>query len=463
MVQGEMPESPLSRNFANDAANMSTRTLQSTASVHRKKVELMPSSATLGKPEAPPVPPLPETPPPPPAYKIYLKVLLPANAIAVFLIFAVLAIFWGSLWKIPAYQLHGVIVDFDGGEVGQAITQDILALGRGPIRWEVASASEFPGGTQDLAWRLLKQDRAWGAIAINAGATDRLIYSLTNRNATYDGTDAITGMAVEARNENAFRALLRPTIQNSLENVTRQYATSIAGVIAATDIVNLAQVSPQTIVAPVSYKFLNISAFDTPVANALTFVGLIFQLILSSYVVVAAAMARGVSGYQGKLSFWKLIGLRYLTSFTAYFFISFFFCLLSLAFKVNFSRHYGHAGFVIYWMLNYLLMLTLGLAIEAVFTILTPKYIAYFIITWIIVNISVTIWPPEVLPSIYRYGYAAPFYNLSKGVRSILFGTRNQLGLNVGVLLAWIGVSLVTIPLFTWYMRRQAQCASLKK
>ncbi|KAF8988553.1 hypothetical protein BDQ17DRAFT_1414609 [Cyathus striatus] len=438
-------ESPLSRTFANDAANMSTRTLHSTASVHRKKVEPMPSSGSLGKEAVPPVPPVPTpaAPPRPPAHKIYIKVLLPATIIAVFLIFAILAIFWGSLWKIPAYQLPGVIVDFDGGEVGQTITEEIMALSRGPIR-------------------LLKHDRSWAAIAINAGATDRLTYSLTNRNATYDGTDAITGMAVEARNENAFRALLRPTIQNSLENVTRQYATSIAGLIVNSNITVLAQVSPQTIVAPVSYKFLNISPFDTPVANALTFVGLIFQLILSSYVVVAAAMARGASGYQGKLSFWRLIGLRYLTSFTAYFFISFFFCLLSLAFKVNFSRHYGHAGFVIYWMLNYLLMLTLGLAIEAVFTILTPKYIAYFIISWIIVNISVTIWPPEVLPSIYRYGYAAPFYNLSKGVRSILFGTRNQLGLNVGVLLAWIGVSLITIPLFTWIMRRQAQCAARK-
>ena len=32
----------------------------------------------------------------------------------------------------------------------------------------------------------------------------------------------------------------------------------------------------------------------------------------------------------------------------------------------------------------------------------------------------------------------------------------SSVGLNFGVLFAWIGVSLITIPLFQWYARRQA-------
>jgi hypothetical protein len=42
------------------------------------------------------------------------------------------------------------------------------------------------------------------------------------------------------------------------------------------------------------------------------------------------------------------------------------------------------------------------------------------------VNVSVAQWPPVLLPSIFRYGYAAPFYSLSIGSRTIIFGIKNN-------------------------------------
>ena len=36
------------------------------------------------------------------------------------------------------------------------------------------------------------------------------------------------------------------------------------------------------------------------------------------------------------------------------------------------------------------------------------------------------IYPIDMLPQIFRYGYAAPFYNISQSVRTIVFGTRNR-------------------------------------
>ncbi len=41
-------------------------------------------------------------------------------------------------------------------------------------------------------------------------------------------------------------------------------------------------------------------------------------------------------------------------------------------------------------------------------------------------NVAVCFMPIEVLPSIYHYGYAMPFYNVSGAVRTILFGTKNE-------------------------------------
>ncbi|KAG8734174.1 hypothetical protein FRC12_018622, partial [Ceratobasidium sp. 428] len=45
--------------------------------------------------------------------------------------------------------------------------------------------------------------------------------------------------------------------------------------------------------------------------------------------------------------------------------------------------------------------------------------------------------------------------NNTQAVRTILFDTKNHLGLNAGVILGWCVLSCVTIPLFTILMRRR--------
>lgn len=108
---------------------------------------------------------------------------------------------------------------------------------------------------------------------------------------------------------------------------------------------------------------------------------------------------------------------------------------------------------------------------EAVITIVTPQYIPYFLVLWIIcgfllpqtqaiahtlctaVNVAPVFFQIEVLPAFFRYGYASIFYNVSETVRTLLFREKNQVGLNFGVLFAWIGVSVITLPLVQTYVR----------
>jgi hypothetical protein len=99
-------------------------------------------------------------------------------------------------------------------------------------------------------------------------------------------------------------------------------------------------------------------------------------------------------------------------------------------------------------------MLALGFAIEAVLTLLTVRGIPLFIILWIITNVSTCFLPIEMLPGIFKYGYAWPFFNISQAARSIIFGVKNELGLNFGVLIAWVALSCLTIPLFVFITRR---------
>ncbi len=163
-------------------------------------------------------------------------------------------------------------------------------------------------------------------------------------------------------------------------------------------------------------------------ASAITFVGLIYILVLCFVIVQIGAGARFLSGLEGKLSTPSLIRVRLYSVIGLYFFISLFYTSLSAAFQVDFGRKYGNAGFVILWMLNFVAMCAVGLAMESMITIMTPRFIPFFVIFWVIVNVAVCFMPIEVLPRVYHYGYASPFYHVSCAVRSIIFRTKNTCG-----------------------------------
>jgi hypothetical protein len=73
----------------------------------------------------------------------------------------------------------------------------------------------------------------------------------------------------------------------------------------------------------------------------------------------------------------------------------------------------------------------------------------------ILVNISVTVLPTELEVWFYKYGLGFPVYNMSQAVRTIIFNTKNHLGRNFGVLLAWVALSLITLPVLQYLMRRR--------
>ncbi|KAG6865536.1 hypothetical protein C0991_001729 [Blastosporella zonata] len=159
---------------------------------------------------------------------IYFKVLFGGVFAVILVIFAVFSIFWGSLWKIPARNLDGWVIDFDGGFIGQtfaeALTSEQLSpfIGgsEGGVTWTAVPASQFPGGLDELV-NAVREEQTWAAIAsasslflfflrfltflpclVHAGATTRLQASVATPNASYDGSEAITVYGVESRNEN---------------------------------------------------------------------------------------------------------------------------------------------------------------------------------------------------------------------------------------------------------------------
>ncbi|KAG5636442.1 hypothetical protein H0H81_008032 [Sphagnurus paluster] len=408
---------------------------------------------------------------------IYLKTLCGGTFAIILVIFSIFPIYWGSLWKTPVRNIQGWVVDFDGGLVGQTVSQALTSQQvsqQGKVTWTAVSPSRFPNGVIDLSNDVVEQ-HVWTAIAIQAGSTERLQASYATPNASYDGTSAITVYGVEARNENAFRVLIKPSAQAALDSITQSFALQAASQLKSSSNLNaLLTTSPQTVLTPISYTINNLRPFNIPVATAVTFVGLIYQLILSFFIVMIGMAAREQAGLNRNLTLRSLIVTRIVSSLVAYFFLALFYTLLSRAFQLDFKRGFGSGGFVIFWMLNWVGMLAVGLALESLITLLTARFIPFFMIIWIIsmslppvpstyytnrpltsVNVSVCIFPIEVMPVFYRYGYAMPFYNVSHAARAIVFDTKNTLGVNFGILIAWAVISCISLPLIQWYVRRK--------
>ncbi|KAK0458673.1 uncharacterized protein EV420DRAFT_1270342 [Desarmillaria tabescens] len=392
--------------------------------------------------------------------KAYIKSLVVGCLSMIIVIFTVFSIYWGALWKVPDHKLPGWVVvswTFDGSTVGSAVTSALLSdtSSSSRVAWKQMPASDFSGLDEVGHW--IVEQKAWVAVVIHANATSTLTSAASSIDSSYNGTQALTVYAVEARNENAFRSLLRPYIMTTMATISQNFAQTFATQLAnssSSSIASILQSAPQIITQPISYAIDNLRPFDVPVASAITFVGLIYLLVLCYFIVLIGSGARMTSGVEMKLTTKSLIKVRLASTFALYFVISLFYSTLSRAFQVDFDRKFGAAGFVIFWMLNFVGMLSVGLALEAMITLLTPKFMPFFMITWIITNVAVCFMPIEVLPHFYRYGYAFPFYNVSGAVRTVLFGTKNQLGLHFGVLLAWTIVSLFTLPLFQWNARR---------
>ena len=108
-----------------------------------------------------------------------------------------------------------------------------------------------------------------------------------------------------------------------------------------------------------------------------------------------------------------------------------------------------------------------GLIMESVFTVIGMQWTPFFLNVWLISNASGAFASFELMASFYKYGYAIPFYHCVsrcptflrsivadvptqiQGTRTIVFGTKSHLGLNFGILVAWMLVGWSGICLST--------------
>ncbi|KAH7335972.1 hypothetical protein B0J17DRAFT_769740 [Rhizoctonia solani] len=390
----------------------------------------------------------------------YMREVLIIVMVLVVLMWGALPLYWGSL--APGLS-HGPnfkawIVDFDGGPLGAFVTESIMnstRIGNRHLDWEVKPANQF-NSVQDVANQVI-EEKAWAAITINPGASSTLYIARAYGDYTYDQTKAVTLYIEQARSENAVGQLVSPIATEILDKTLRDFnardiAAYIRAIRAHPDAVETSLESPSAL-AGAWWRTVNLRPWNAAVASPMTIVGQIYLTLFAFMITVASHRAR--QNLEPQLTYKSLVLLRIGLPLVAYIPLSTSYAMLGLFFSAPFdAKFHSGGGFFIYVAYTYMDICALGLACEAAMSILRPDHMTLFLVSWLVVNISTPIEPPEMQARWYRYAYGMPFYNHALAVRTILFDTKNLLGRNAGVLFAWIGLSMVTIPLLIWVQRK---------
>ncbi|KAH8927576.1 hypothetical protein BT69DRAFT_1213796 [Atractiella rhizophila] len=407
---------------------------------------------------------------------VYLKAaLIGGLVILVLQVFTIMPFYWGSLYKeyslIP--NLRALVLDLDGSAIGTSISSALLSSNHGThthgtgvanlkawLGWEPYTSGSMPpsgfGSDEEAledARRQIEHEHAWVVVVIRTAATERLQTAFNGADALWNSSDVVQVFYSQARNELATGNFVVPYTTTILQRVNAHLAQSFgAQFLQAASGLDVVRSLPIALLTqPVGYTLNNLHPYDQPLATVLTFVGLIYVMVFAfQTTMMTSAFQVAVADY---LNIRSLILLRVSISFIFYFFLSWAFAFLGLMFQGDFNRHFGGAGFFLYWLGLFLGMSSVGLALQALVTLLTVRFISILFVLILLTNVSVSLLPFDLLPSVYEYGKAWPAYNLSRLVRSILFGTKNDLSLNYGILLSWVAVSCVTLPLIQIWQR----------
>ncbi|EXJ90810.1 hypothetical protein A1O1_03915 [Capronia coronata CBS 617.96] len=400
-------------------------------------------------------------------------------------ILCILSLYWAVLFHVEENMsaLTVAVVSFDGrispyegtspivGPVVERLAQEQAMIQTGVLGYRVHDADMYNG--DPLAVRQAVYDyKVWAAVIVNANASALLQEAVATGNTSYSPLGAGQIIINSARDETSYYNYIIPQLYQFQTDVTTLFGERwIQTVLSNTslDTATYARV-PQALNPAIAFSMFDLRPFYPPQATPAVTIGLIYLIIIaffsfSFFLPVYTKFL--IPKDHPPLHFWQLIIFRLFATTAAYMLMSLAYSLVSLAFQIPFSndyRHndtnmaqnpdgYGKGTFVVYWMLNWVGMYALGLASENVTMIIGQPWTAFWLIFWVITNVSTAFYAIPLSPAFFEFGYAWPLYHIVNGSRTILFDTHSRIGLNFGVLFAWCAVNTLLFPFCCVYMR----------
>ncbi|TFK80958.1 hypothetical protein K466DRAFT_532405, partial [Polyporus arcularius HHB13444] len=324
-----------------------------------------------------------------PLRREYFIIIVRATALIVALMWICLPVYWGALSDSAKLtgNLEAWFIDRDGARVGQSLVAAVRKYSPpGPqLAWKFMDPDDV--GDDDDVQRMVLEEQVWVAVVVQPNATTHLSHARVNGDQTYDPTTAIKVFYSQARQEIATGNYIVPLTTAMLQATTSAYATQTAQRYFAqinsngepnSTALQLIANAPQTITPAISWTMVNLRPYNAPAAQAVTLVGNIFLCIFSFMITMANSTARAL--IEAQMRFLPYIALRIIVPLVAYFPLSMSYALVNVAFDLPLGTKYGDAGgFLLSFFFIYLGMCALGLSLEAMITIFTPRFVPFFL------------------------------------------------------------------------------------
>lgn len=401
---------------------------------------------------------------------------------AVFVL-GIFSIYWGSFYNRNKYyhRLQFLVVNADDTTIngippyiGNAI-ETLVGAASQLGTWNVFNSTAFAARIADSGrsfeeeiTNLIHKQKYWGAIFIKPNATHNLYEAFSSGNLQYDArNNTIQSIYETARDFQNMR-----TIIQSVEKINHKWL-GIQGDVTSSILSHVQNLTVE--IAPLVATPLPFVETDLiPVTNAVLIapsqVGLIYMIILTFF---QFNFFGEVHAYTAKLGLRPILFVLYrvFASIGSFFVLSLVFSLVSLAMQIDFTVTFGHSGFLVYWMVVFMTMWVVGMANEIAGMLIIPVYppmVGFWMLFWVIVNISASFLPIVLLPKFYRFGYAMPIHNSLEITKVILLNTyKDTIGRHIGILVAWMVILTLALPLTAKYfgqtMARKAKEAAAKE
>ena len=379
------------------------------------------------------------------------------------------------------------MVDFDGthppyenvqplvGPMVTQATQEMLHSSMPHLGFISRPPSDF--GYDPIAVRqAVFNQNAWAAIVVNSNATGLLRAAVAQGNRSYDPLGACQVIYVQARDQTTYDSYILPQLSMLQTHITAKFGetwTKQTLQDASIPIANL-QAAPQALSPAIGFSQYNLRPFSPAVSTPAVTIGLIYLIIIaffsfSFFLPIYMKLVTPTESHPA-IPFWQLTAIRWFGAHCAYFIMSLAYSLISLAFQIPFANPsapdtvvaknatpYGRGTFIVYWMINFVGMAALGLACENVAMIVGFPWTAMWLIFWVISNVSTSFYSLDLAPKFYYWGYAWPLQNIVEASRTTLFGLHSRIGLNFGILFAWVCINTTLFPACCYFMRWKTQ------
>ncbi|TIA35984.1 hypothetical protein D6C79_08403 [Aureobasidium pullulans] len=319
---------------------------------------------------------------------------------------------FGSLFRSEhrVHNLNILTVDYDGGVIGKSLQGAITQLKADTFpTFDIESSSKYPE-VEDIVQAVRRGDH-WAAVFTHAGASERLAAALGGGDAAaaYDPTNTITYVWNQVR----YPAVEDATIKSSMSQlvaVARIAYNHMNGTGALQTLNKNDPAALQAFLNPIQGGDINIMPTTQGTRVLYNTVAMVMPIIMQFFFLMAI---NGVSAEFNLYSHLPMLNngiIRLVLSLSYTFVGSLCWAGYIWAFREDWSV--GAGQFFCTWVIIWLFMHINFAVIDVATGFIPMKFLPFFVLTWVILNVTSTIWPFELAPGFYRWGYALPAHEV---------------------------------------------------